>query len=127
MTWLYVALGGAGGALSRYVLMSAIGRRMGDAFPYGTLAANVLGSFAMGALVALLARYLPPHQHEMRALLAVGFLGAFTTFSTFSLDVIILYERGQWGAACLYMAISLIACVLALAAGLYLFRPVVGA
>lgn len=126
MTWLYIALGGAGGAVSRYWLMSAVGRRWGDMFPYGTLLTNVLGSFAMGALVALLARYLPPHQHEIRAFVAVGFLGAFTTFSTFSLDVITLYERGQWGAACAYMALSLIACVAALAAGLYIFRPAIG-
>lgn len=126
MLWLYVALGGAGGAVSRYALMSTIGKRMGDAFPYGTLAANVLGSFAMGALVALLAKHLPPMQQEIRAFVAVGFLGAFTTFSTFSLDVLTLYERGHWGAACGYMAASLIVCVLALVAGLYVFRPAIG-
>lgn len=126
MTWLYVAIGGAFGAMGRYGLMSLIGRRMGDAFPYGTLAANVLGSFAMGALVAMLARYLPPMQHELRALLAVGFLGAFTTFSAFSLDVVVLYERGQWAAAAAYIAVSVVLCVAALALALYLFRPNMG-
>lgn len=126
MTWLYVAIGGAFGAMGRYGLMSLIGRRMGDAFPYGTLAANVLGSFAMGALVAMLARYLPPMQHELRALLAVGFLGAFTTFSAFSLDVVVLYERGQWAAAAAYIAVSVVFCVAALALALYLFRPNMG-
>lgn len=126
MTWLYVALGGAFGAVSRYGFMSVIGRRLGDAFPYGTLAVNVLGSFAMGALVALLARYLPPVQHEIRSFVAVGFLGAFTTFSAFSLDVVVLYERGQWGAALAYIALSVTACVAALALALYLFRPSVG-
>lgn len=126
MTWLYVAIGGAFGAMGRYGLMSLIGRRMSDAFPYGTLAANVLGSFLMGVLVAMLARYLPPMQHELRALLAVGFLGAFTTFSAFSLDVVVLYERGQWAAAAAYIAVSVVLCVAALALALYLFRPNMG-
>lgn len=126
MTWLYVALGGALGAMGRYGLMSLIGRRFGDVFPYGTLAANVLGSFAMGVLIALLARYLPPMQQEIRALLAVGFLGAFTTFSTFSLDVVVLYERGQWAAAVAYIILSVVLCVAALALALYYFRPQMG-
>lgn len=126
MTWLYVALGGAGGAVSRYAVMSVLGRWLGFGFPYGTLAVNVLGSFAMGVLVALLARYLPPAQNEIRALIAVGFLGAFTTFSTFSLDVVTLYERGQWGVALFYVGLSVVACVMALMAGLYLFRPSLG-
>lgn len=126
MTWLYVAIGGAFGAMGRYGLMSLIGRRMGDVFPYGTLAANVLGSFLMGVLVAMLARYLPPMQQELRALVAVGFLGAFTTFSAFSLDVVVLYERGQWAAAAAYIAVSVVLCVAALALALYLFRPNMG-
>lgn len=126
MMWLYVAIGGAFGAMGRYGFMSLVGRRFGDAFPYGTLGANVLGSFAMGALVALLARYLPPMQQEMRALLAVGFLGAFTTFSTFSLDVMVLYERGQWMAALGYITLSVVLCVAALALALFLFRPHMG-
>lgn len=126
MTWLYVALGGASGAVSRFALMSMIGRRLGSGFPYSTLTVNVLGSFAMGVLVALLARYLPPAQNEIRALVVVGFLGGFTTFSSFSLDVVTLYERGQWEAALLYIGLSVAACVLALMAGLYLFRPSLG-
>ena len=126
MTWLYVALGGAGGAVGRYALMSVLGRWLGFGFPYGTLVVNVLGSFAMGILVALLARYLPPAQNEIRALVAVGFLGAFTTFSSFSLDVVTLYERGEWNVALFYIGLSVVACVMALMAGLYLFRPSLG-
>lgn len=126
MTWFYVALGGAGGAVSRYWFMALVGRRFGDGFPYGTLGVNVLGSFAMGVLVALLARYLPPAQNELRALVAVGFLGAFTTFSTFSLDIIALYERGQWAAAVAYSLLSVVLCVAALALALFLFRPTMG-
>lgn len=126
MMWLYVALGGAMGAMGRYGMMSLIGRRMGEAFPYATLGVNVLGSFAMGVLVALLARYLPPMQQEIRLLLGVGFLGAFTTFSAFSLDVLTLYERGQWAAALVYMLVSVVLCVAALALALYLFRPTMG-
>ena len=125
MHWLYVALGGSLGAISRYAFMGAIGKRWGDAFPYATLATNVIGSFVLGALVALLARHLPPQQEEIRLFVAVGFLGAFTTFSTFSLDVMTLYQRGEWGAACAYMLASVVVSVAALVAGLYLFRPIV--
>ncbi|MGB1540222.1 MAG: fluoride efflux transporter CrcB [Rickettsiales bacterium] len=119
---LMVALGGAVGASARYLAMAAIGRRLGDGFPYGTLAVNVLGSLAMGLLVGALARFLPENSHEIRTFVAVGVLGSFTTFSTFSLDVVTLIERGQISAALGYIALSLVACVAGLAIGLFAWR-----
>lgn len=124
MTWFYVALGGAFGATARFWLMEAVAQRMGASFPYGTLAVNVLGSLCMGLLVGALARFLPENSHEIRSFVALGVLGSFTTFSTFSLDVVTLLERGQTGAALSYIAISVLACVIGLALGLVLWRMI---
>lgn len=117
-----VALGGALGSVARYLSVSAIGRAFGNALPYGTFAVNVAGSFAIGLLVGLLVRFLPEHQQEMRLFVAVGFLGGFTTFSAFSLDVITLFEEGHAAAALIYVLASVTLSVLALFGGLYLLR-----
>lgn len=121
---ILVALGGALGASMRFGLMELVGRRMGADFPYGTLLVNVVGSLCMGLLVGALARFLPESSHEIRAFVAVGVLGSFTTFSTFSLDVVTLLERGQAGAALSYIAVSVLACVIGLALGLFLWRMI---
>lgn len=113
MTLLYVALGGALGAALRYLTFLLV------AFPFGTLAVNVLGSFAMGlGFVWLAERGLD------RASLFVmtGILGGFTTFSAFSLDVARLYERGELTMAAAYVLASVVFSVLALFAGLFLAR-----
>ena len=120
---LAVALGGAGGALARYGVGAAVGRWLGTEFPYAVLVVNVAGSFVMGLLAAFWAHVGSPTP-ALRALLAVGFLGAFTTFSTFSLDVALLMERGQVGAAALYALSSVVLSVGALFAGLALVRTV---
>lgn len=122
--FVLVALGGGLGASARYGLGLWVGRLVGHGFPYGTLVANVLGSLAMGLLVGLLARYTPGWQNEARLFGAVGLLGGFTTFSSFSLDAITLIERGQWGAFAIYVLISVMASLLALFVGLYLMRGV---
>ena len=121
---LAVALGGAVGAVLRYKTVGWIAHLMGHGFPWGTLAVNVAGSFAMGVLVELAALKLTM-SGEMRAFLAVGLLGAFTTFSTFSLDVATLWERGAVMAAGAYIAASVALSILALFAGLALIRTVV--
>ena len=121
---LAVALGGAVGAVLRYKAVGWIAHLMGHGFPWGTLAVNVIGSFAMGALVELGALKLNL-SGEMRAFLAVGLLGAFTTFSTFSLDVATLWERGAVMATGAYIAGSVALSILALFAGLALVRTVV--
>ncbi|MGP1395285.1 MAG: fluoride efflux transporter CrcB [Inquilinaceae bacterium] len=118
---LAVALGGALGALARYGVMVGATRLVGIGFPWGTLAVNVVGSVAMGLLVEVMALVWSPGP-EVRAFLVVGVLGAFTTFSTFSLDVVVLAQRGEAWAAAAYVAASLILCIGGLIAGLRLAR-----
>ncbi|HMA14937.1 MAG: fluoride efflux transporter CrcB [Bacteroidota bacterium] len=116
-----VALGGACGAVARYFVVSQIGHWAGTGFPFGTLAVNVAGSFAMGLIVELSAlAWLP--SPELRAFLTVGFLGAFTTFSAFSLDAALLYERGELLPAAAYVAGSVVLSVGAFFAALALVR-----
>lgn len=110
-----VALGGGTGAAARYWLGRAIGA--GHGFPWGTFAANVIGSLALGALAAWLARHGEGGQH-LRLLLAVGLLGGFTTFSAFSLESALMIERGQAGLAALYIGGSVLAGIAALFIGL---------
>lgn len=120
---LSVACGGALGAVLRYLLMSGIGHFLPAGFPHATLAVNVIGSFALGSLIEVMALNWSPGQ-EMRAFLVVGVLGAFTTFSAFSQDVVFLIGRGQLTAAALYAGLSVVLSVAALFAGMALFRQV---
>ena len=118
---LFVALGGALGAVGRYLATAAIGAFMGAAFPYGTLAVNVAGSLVLGALAeAMTTAWQAPQ--EARAFLVAGLLGAFTTFSAFSLDTVALVERGHLAAAAAYVLASVALSILALVAGLRLMR-----
>jgi len=116
-----VATGGAVGALARYLLTSGTGRLLGHGFPWGTLIVNVLGSLLMGFLIDLLARRWSAPA-EARVFLVTGCLGAFTTFSTFSLDVVTLYERQELALAAAYAVGSVAAGVAALFLGLWLGR-----
>ena len=118
-----IAAGGAAGALARFALMSAVGHWLGTGFPFATLAVNVLGCFAMGALVEIFALAWSASQ-ETQAMLTVGFLGAFTTFSAFTLDVNMLMVHGRLGLAAFYVAASVLLSIFAFFAGLYLFRQV---
>lgn len=122
-TVLAIAAGGALGALGRHYLAYHVNALIGHGFPWGILACNVLGSFAMGVLVELSALVWSPSA-EMRAFLAVGILGAFTTFSTFSLDVVLLLQRGDMLKAGLYVTASVLCGVIGLFAGLHLIRTV---
>lgn len=123
MAVLIVFLGaGLGGAMRHGVNLGAA-RLIGTGFPWGTLTVNVLGSLAMGLLAAWFGLRTGASQH-MRLFLTTGILGGFTTFSTFSLDSVALYERGESGVALLYMLASLLLSVGALLAGLYVVRLV---
>ncbi len=104
MKFLYIALGGGLGAISRY-LISGCFLRFGAGFPLGTLAVNLLGSFFLGLFMELATRTLlvPP---EARWLVAVGFLGSFTTFSTFAYESHILLKEGEWLASFLNVILS---------------------
>ncbi len=112
-----VAFGGGGGALLRYITGRALGA---GAFPWATLTVNVAGSFAMGLIAGWLARQ--GENESLRLLLAVGVLGGFTTFSAFSLELALMIERGALGSAAGYAAVSVIAGVAGLFAGLLLMR-----
>ena len=120
---LAVAAGGALGALARYGVYVLGARLWGHGFPWSTLAVNVAGSFALAILVELMALRWSPSQ-EVRALLIVGVLGAFTTFSTFSLDVVTLAQRQAWTPAALYIAGSVVLSVGAFVLGLRIGRLV---
>ncbi len=120
-----VAIGGATGAVARYQLGRGMTHWLGTgaiaAFPWATLAANVLGSMAMGVLFGWLART-GGASESARLFLGVGLLGGFTTFSAFSLEVLQLIERGTPGLAFIYAALSVLAGLIALYAGLVMMR-----
>ena len=122
-TILAVAIGGALGAVGRHFVAYQVNQLFGGGFPYGTLSVNVLGSFLLGVLIELMALFWSPSP-ELRALLTVGFLGAFTTFSTFSMEVVLLYERGAHAQMALYLALSVALSVSGLFAGLAVVRAV---
>ncbi|HCI46581.1 MAG TPA: fluoride efflux transporter CrcB [Rhodospirillaceae bacterium] len=117
-----VAAGGALGAAGRFAVGSLMGHWLGPDYPWGTLTVNILGSIAMGLLIGLFAHF--GTTQSIRLFLAVGFLGAFTTFSTFSLDVITLIERGETTFSALYIAGSMVGAIGGLFLGLYLTRMV---
>lgn len=118
---LLVAAGGAIGAAGRHLVGLLALRHLGAAFPYGTLAVNVIGSLVMGLFIAWLARH-EPQPSGVRLFFATGVLGGFTTFSAFSLEVALLWQRGAAGLAALYVAVSVAAGITALFAGLWVMR-----
>lgn len=118
---LLVMLGGAIGAAARYHLGRLTTHIMGPGFPWGTLAANLLGGFAMGLLVGILARFIDGGE-QIRLFVAVGVLGGFTTFSSFSLELILMLQRGEMAAAFTYIALSVAGAAAMLALGLWAVR-----
>lgn len=119
---LYVACGGAIGASARYLLMAQIARIYGNNFPYSTIAVNIIGSLLMGVLIETLARTNMSMNSDIRALVVVGMLGGFTTFSTFSLDFFKLFETGQILAALIYAVVSVTLSLVSIFAGVYLIK-----
>lgn len=122
MHLVYVALGGALGASGRHLVGLATVRFFGAGFPLGTFLVNIIGSFLMGVLFAYLAKKGGESGTEWRLFLATGVLGGFTTFSAFSLDAVLLWERGQTSTALFYILGSVVLSILALLAGLMLVR-----
>ncbi len=119
-----IAGGGALGALSRYGVNTAAFHLLGPGFPWATLGVNVIGSFLMGCSIAAFAHFWQPSE-EVRLFLITGFLGAFTTFSTFSLDAVALWERGQMISAAGYISASVILSITALLLGMLLIRNLI--
>ena len=107
---LAIALGGACGSVSRFLVAREMGRRLGDFLPYGTLAVNVLGSLALGWLATVFLDR-PEINSALRLGIAVGFLGAFTTFSTFSLESVQLLLNGAVWRAMLNIAVNTVVCL----------------
>ena len=121
---IWVGIGGALGAMPRFSLATAIFKWVGKAYPYGTLSVNLIGSFAIGmAYIWLVEKELGGD--AQRHLIMVGFLGAFTTFSTFSLESLTLLQQGRTLAFLSYIALSLIGCMLATALGMILTKQLV--
>lgn len=120
-TIIAIATGGALGAVLRYGVNVIVAHFMGYGFPWGTLAVNVAGSFLMGLLIAIFAHFWNPPE-VMRIFLVTGFLGAFTTFSTFSLDAVTLFERGAFLATGGYMLASVVLSISALFTAMLIVR-----
>lgn len=122
---LLVFLGGGIGAAARHGVNVGAARFLGTAFPWGTLTVNVVGSLAMGLIAAWFAfRVDAGLTQHTRLFLTTGVLGGFTTFSAFSLDAAVLWERGTIGIAALYVAGSVVLSILALFAGLWMVRTI---
>jgi CrcB protein len=115
--WIWVAIGGAIGAVFRYLVAGYVQKKVGISFPVGTLTVNVLGSFIIGFFIQYALEYLalPPY---VRALVVVGFLGAFTTFSSFSYETISLILEGEWFKAFIYFLVTNLLCFIATFAGI---------
>ncbi|OPX57019.1 CrcB protein [Oceanospirillum multiglobuliferum] len=114
---LAVAIGGAFGAMGRYWVVGMVTQWFGRGFPYGTLAVNIIGSVLIGFLYTLLIQNLKLEPH-WQAILMAGFTGAFTTFSTFALESLNLFQSGRPTAALLYIGLSVLCCLAAVAVGM---------
>ena len=121
MTYLIVFLGGGLGAALRHGINIVSARWLGTAFPYGTLFINASGSLIMGLVAGYFAFKGGSSQH-WRLFLTTGILGGYTTFSAFSLDSVLLFERGQLGLAAFYVVASVVLSIGGLFAGLALVR-----
>lgn len=117
--YAYVAIGGATGASLRFYISQLVLNWLGKGFPFATLMVNITGSFVMGLLYALI-------EHEIldvtihRTLIGIGFLGAFTTFSTFSLDSLLLLQQGELLKAGINILLNVSLCITAAGFGLYI-------
>jgi fluoride exporter len=120
-TYLSIAVGGALGSMARYATGVYVGRWLGAEFPWGTLLINIIGSFLIGVFAESFALRWDASQ-STRVFLVVGICGGYTTFSTFSLDVVTLLNRGEALAAGAYIVASAVLGVLALYAGLHAMR-----
>jgi CrcB protein len=116
-----VALGGALGAVARYQLSLWVHQRWPSAFPTGTLVVNLIGCLLLGVLAGTLDSRLPVSP-TTRLFVGVGVLGAFTTFSTFELETLLAFERGQTGVAVSYVLVSVLVGLAAVWVGLRLGR-----
>ena len=120
-TYIAIAIGGAVGAMSRYWLSTLIENYNSSPYPYGTFLVNVAGSFLIGVCFIVFAEKLHLVD-QWRPLIVIGFLGALTTFSTYSLDALLLFQQGHYNTALLYVLSSLLVCLFAAFCGMQLTR-----
>ncbi len=120
---LAIMLGGALGALARYGTGLLAAAWLGHRWPYGTLLVNLIGSLLIGVVFVWIGTN-TDNRHYWHGLLIAGFLGSFTTFSAFSLDLLLLLEQGRWEAASLYILVSVLVGLAAVYAGFRLGRLV---
>jgi fluoride exporter len=120
---IYAAAGGAIGTVARHLANVGFGRWLGAGFPWSTLFVNVVGGFLMGAVIEALALRFDGSL-ELRTFIATGILGGFTTFSAFSMDAVLMMQRGETAMAAVYIGASVVLSILALLAGLWLTRLV---
>ncbi len=119
MLAVYVGIGGFLGAIARFFISGFVQKTLGITFPVGTLCVNVLGSFLIGFLVMVFEYIIAP---EWKALLITGFLGALTTFSTFSYETVVLIQEGLFLKAFLNVIVNVTACLTATAGGIISFK-----
>ena len=122
LPYLLVGVGGFLGANARFVIAREVGSVLETRFPLGTFVINVSGSFLLGVLGTVVAQKLLPNSEDFRLALGVGFLGAFTTFSTFEFETHGLLEDGSWLTAATNMSASLLLGLLAVRAGIVVAR-----
>ena len=122
MPYLLVGLGGFIGANARFVVARLVGGLFETKFPLGTFVINVTGSFLLGVLGTLVAQKVMPNSESMRLALGVGFLGAFTTFSTFEFETHALFDDGSWLTATTNIFASLFVGLVAVRAGIILAK-----
>ncbi|HET9659510.1 MAG TPA: fluoride efflux transporter CrcB [Thermomicrobiales bacterium] len=123
MEYIWIALGAMAGANARYVIGRFIGNRYGTSFPYGTFCINITGALLIGFLLTLLTEVLITDP-RWRLLLVIGFLGSYTTFSTFTYEAYALIDRGDWSKLAIYMVGSNLIGVGACIAGVIAARAI---
>lgn len=119
--YLFVAMGGAIGASMRYLIVQISTNLLGKGFPFGTLVVNVLGSFLLGILYSFMQQD-NGENAGLRALIGIGLLGAFTTFSTFSLDTVLLIQHGEIMKASLNVFFNVTVCLISVWLALLIFK-----
>ena len=107
---LAIGIGGALGALLRYFITSMIFNQLGNQFPWGTLTVNLLGCALLGFLITIVSNSWSSSD-EFRSFFSIGLIGALTTFSAFSIEVVLMIEKGNWLMAVGYVVLSVICCV----------------
>jgi fluoride exporter len=122
--WLWIGVGGAVGSIARHALATWLQQTYGGAFPHGTLAVNVIGSFLLGALMqaTVSTELVSP---TLRLALGTGVLGGFTTYSTFNYETLKLFDDRAWGVGLLNVLVTLVGCMVAGVLGVAMVRRAV--